>query len=87
MRRHPSLLCAAICCWCPRRDASLLVSAALLLLLALGVGALGLIPVALPGPAQPLELALLQDAAAADASGEPTCEASGQSRLCLRLTT
>ncbi|KAF6263733.1 hypothetical protein COO60DRAFT_1634883 [Scenedesmus sp. NREL 46B-D3] len=52
------------------RDASLLAAAPLLLLLALGVGALGLLPVALPGPAQPLELGLLlQDAAAADASG------------------
>jgi hypothetical protein len=64
----------AICCCCSCRDASLLVSAALLLLLALGVGALGLIPVSLPGPAQPLELALLlQDAAAADASGGLSC--------------
>jgi hypothetical protein len=73
-------------CWCPCRDASLLVSAALLLLLALGVGALGLIPVALPGPAQPLELALLlQDAAAADASGEANCQESGERRLRLHM--
>jgi hypothetical protein len=67
LRCIASLLLA---CWCSRRDASLLVSAALLLLLALAVGALGLIPVALPGPTKPLELALLlQTAAAADASG------------------
>jgi hypothetical protein len=61
----PVLLCTALC-----RDASLLVSAVLLLALALGVGSLGLIPVTLPGPAQPIEVALLlQGAAAADASG------------------